>query len=70
LEGRNGKGVRALLAVDGGVWAGAGRDVIVWERGGVLDGVALGTRSLVVAMVGRVRARRYFRVSRGGGERS
>ena len=27
-----GTGVRALLAVEGGVWAGVGRDLVVWRR--------------------------------------
>ena len=29
----DGAGVRALLAVNGVVWAGLGRDVAVWGRG-------------------------------------
>ncbi len=28
-----GAGVRALLAVEGGVWAGVGCDLVVWGRG-------------------------------------
>ncbi len=34
LEQPGGDEVRALLAVEGEVWAGVGRDVVVWGRKG------------------------------------